>query len=135
MESSDPDSIVVNRVYRDCPIRIRKYEFPRDLLELSFREFDVILGMDWLSRHQVVVDCRMKRVTLRTPSDEEVTFIGERSNHLSNVISDTTTRMMPIVSDYPNVFLKELPRLPPHREIEFAIDVVEGATSEWLWWS
>ena len=135
MESSDPDSIVVNRVYRDCPIRIRKYEFPRDLLELSFREFDVILGMDWLSRHQVVVDYRMKRVTLRTPSDEEVTFIGERSNHLSNVISDTTTRMMPIVSDYPNVFLKELPRLPPHIEIEFAIDVVEGATSEWLWWS
>ena len=70
----------------------------------------------------MVVDCRMKRVT----------FIGERSNHLSNVISDTTTRTMPIVSDYPNVFLNELPRLPPHREIEFAIDVVEGATSEWL---
>ena len=42
-------SVIVNRVYRDCPIRIREYEFPRDLNELSFREFDVILGMDWLS--------------------------------------------------------------------------------------
>ena len=60
-------SVIVNRVYRDCPIRIREYEFPGDLIELSFREFDVILGMDWLSRLQVVVDCRMKRVTLRTP--------------------------------------------------------------------
>ena len=39
-------SVIVNRVYRDCPIRIREYEFPRDLIELSFREFDVILGMD-----------------------------------------------------------------------------------------
>ena len=47
-----------------------------------------------LNRHQVVVDCRMKRVTLRTPSGEEVTFIGERSNHLSNVISVTTARRM-----------------------------------------
>ena len=47
----------------------------------------MILGMDWLSRHQVVVDYRMKRVTLRTPSGEEVTFIDERLNHLSNVIS------------------------------------------------
>ena len=56
-------SVIVNRVYRDCPIRIREYEFLGDLIELSFREFDVILGMDWLSRHQVVVDCRMKRVT------------------------------------------------------------------------
>ena len=87
-------NVIVNRVYRDCPIRIREYEFPGYLIELSFREFDVILGMDWLSRHQVVVDCRMKRVTLRTPSGEEVTFIDERSNHLSNVISIATTRMM-----------------------------------------
>ena len=42
-------SVVVNKVYRDCPIKIREYEFPGDLIELSFREFDVILGMDWLS--------------------------------------------------------------------------------------
>ena len=131
-------SVIVNRVYIDCPIRIREYKFPGDLIELSFREFDVILRMDWLSRHQVVVDCRMKRVTLRTLSGEEVTFIDERSNHLSNVISATTSRMMvrkgceaylayvidtkkaepslsdiPTVSDYLDVFPEELPRLPP----------------------
>ena len=147
-------SVIVNRVYRDCPIRIREYEFPGDLIELSFREFDVILGTDWLSRHQVVVDCRIKRVTLRTPSGEEVTFINERSNHLSNVISATTARTMvrkgciayltyvidtkkekpslsdiPRVCDYPDVFPEDLPGWPPQREIEFAIDVVPGATS------
>ena len=42
-------NVIMKRVYRDCPIRIREYEFPRDLIELSFREFEVILGMDWLS--------------------------------------------------------------------------------------
>ena len=144
---------MVNKVYRDCPIKIREYEFPRDLIELSFREFDVILGMDWLSRHQVVVDCKMKRVTLRTPSGEEVTFISKRSNHLFNVTSATTAKTMvrkgceaylayvidtkkaepslsdiPTVSGYPDVFPEELPRLPPQREIEYAIDVVQGAT-------
>ena len=82
-------SVIVNRVYRDFPIRIREYQFPGGLIELPFREFDVILRMDWLSRHQAIVDCRMKRVTLRTPNEDEVTFIGERSNHLSNVISAT----------------------------------------------
>ena len=86
----------------------------------------------------MVVDCRMKRVTLRTPSGEEVTFIGERSNHLSNVITVTTAITMvrkgceaylayvidmkkvepslsdiPTVSDYPDVFQEEFPRLPP----------------------
>ena len=146
-------NVIVNKVYRDCLIRIGEYEFLEDLIELSFREFDVILGMDWLSRHQPVVDCRMKRVTLRTPNEDEVTFIGERSNHLSNVIFKATARTMvrkgceaylayvidtvkvkpsvsdiPTVSDFPDVFLEELPRLPPQREIEFAIDVVPGAT-------
>ena len=146
-------SVIVNRVYRDCPVKIREYEFLGDLIELSFREFDVILGMDWLSRHQAIVDCRMKRVTLRTPNEEEVTFIGEGSNHLSNVISAATAGTMvrkgckaylayvidtvkarpivsdiPTVSDFPDVFPEELPGLPPHREIEFAIDVVPGAT-------
>ena len=36
----------------------------------------------------------MKRVTLRTPSGEEVTFIDERSNHRSNVIFTATAKMM-----------------------------------------
>ena len=87
-------SVIVNKVYRDCPIRIGECEFMGDLIELSFREFDVILGMDWLSRHRVIVDCKMKRFNLRIPNDDEVIFIGERLNHLSNVISATTARKM-----------------------------------------
>ena len=112
----------------------------------------MILGMDWLSRHREIVDCRMKTVTLRTPNDNEVIFIGERPNHLSNVISAVVARKMvrkgceayldyvidtvkarpsvsdiPTVSDFPDVFPDELPGLPPQREIEFAIEVVPGA--------
>ena len=146
-------SVIVNKVYRDCPIKIREYEFLGDLIELSFREFDVILGMDWLSRHRTIVDCRMKRVTLRTPNDDEVIFIGEKSNHLSNVIFAVIARKMvrkgceaylayvidtvkerpsvsdiPTVSGFPNVFPEELSGLPPQREIEFAIDVIPGVT-------
>ena len=146
-------SVIVNKVYRDCPIKIREYEFLGDLIELSFREFDVILGMDWLSRHRAIVDCRMKRVTLRTPNEDEVIFIDERSNHLSNVISVAIARKMvrkgceaymayvidtvkarpsvsdiSTVSDFPDVFREEFLGLPPQREIEFSIDVVPGAT-------
>ena len=146
-------SVIVNKVYRDCLIRIREYECLGDLIELSFKEFDVILGMDWLSQHQAIVDCRMKRVNLRTLKEDEVTFIGERSNHFSNVISTATARTIvrkgceaylaylietekarpsvsdvPTGSDYSDVFPEEFPGLPPPREIEFTIDVVLGAT-------
>ena len=95
----------------------------------------------------------MKRVTLRTSNEDEVTFIGKRSYHLSNVISAATARKMvrkggeaylayvidmlkarpsifdiPTVSDFPDVFPEELLGLPPQREIKVAIDVVLGAT-------
>ena len=36
---------------------------------------------------------------------------------------------IPTVSDYPNVFSGEFLGLPPQREMEFSIDVVQGATS------
>ncbi|KAL5760844.1 hypothetical protein ACOSQ2_019682 [Xanthoceras sorbifolium] len=146
-------SVVVNKVYRDCPIMIQGCEFPGNLIELSFREFDVILGMDWLSRHQVLVDCRLKRVTLRTPNNDEMKVVGERSNYLSNVVSAAAARKLinkgcetylvyvvdvektessssniPTVCDFPDVFPEELPSLPPIREIEFAIDVIPGTT-------
>ena len=125
-------------MYRDCAIKIREYEFMGDLIELSFREFDLILGMDWLSRYLAIVDFRMKNVTLRTLNDDEVIFIGKRSNHLSNVISTATARKMvrkgceaylaymidkvkarpsvsdiPTISDFPDLFPEELPGLPP----------------------
>ena len=38
-------------VYRNCPIVIHDREFSVDLIALPFREFDLILGMDWLSKH------------------------------------------------------------------------------------
>ena len=97
----------------------------------------------------MVVDCRMKRVTLRTLSGEEVSFIGDKLNPLYNVISAITARKMvrkggeaylayvidtkraksslldiPTVCDYSDIFPEEFPGLPPHREIEFAINVV-----------
>ncbi|XP_021623882.2 uncharacterized protein LOC110623266 [Manihot esculenta] len=51
-------SVIVSKVYRDCPISIHGQTFHGVLIELPFREFDVILGMDWLSKHRVIVDCR-----------------------------------------------------------------------------
>ena len=35
---------------------------------------------------------------------------------------------MPVVSEFFDIFPNELPSLPPHREVEFGIDLVPGAT-------
>ena len=42
-------------------------EFSIDLIALPFHEFDFILGMDWLSKHQAIVDSDKKIVLLKCP--------------------------------------------------------------------
>ena len=58
-------SVNVNSIYRNYPIVIQTREFLTDLITLPFREFDLILGMDWLSKHRAIVDCGQKTVVLR----------------------------------------------------------------------
>ncbi|XP_070005750.1 uncharacterized protein [Nicotiana sylvestris] len=58
------DTIIVDRVYRLCVVTIRRLETRVDLLLLSIVDFDVILGMDWLSPCHAVLDCHAKTVML-----------------------------------------------------------------------
>ena len=66
---------------------INDREFPADLIALPFREFDMILGMDWLSKHRVIVDCDKRSVVLKCFDQTEVTVYGIRAGLLSNAIS------------------------------------------------
>ena len=50
-------SVRVNRVYKNYPLMVYDREFLVDLIALPFHEFDLILGMDWLSKHRAIVDC------------------------------------------------------------------------------
>ena len=47
-------------MYKNCPLLVHDKEFSVDLIALPFHEFDFILGMDWLSKHRVIVDCDKK---------------------------------------------------------------------------
>ena len=79
-------SVNVNRVYKNCLIIIHDKEFSTDLITLSFHEFDLILGMDWLSKHRAIIDCDKKTVELRCSDQSEVIVHGVRSDPMSNVI-------------------------------------------------
>ena len=45
-----------------------------DLRVIDMSEFDVILGIDWLTTHRVVIDCDRKRVTTYTPGGSRFIF-------------------------------------------------------------
>ncbi|KAJ9178679.1 hypothetical protein P3X46_010543, partial [Hevea brasiliensis] len=88
------------------------------LIELPFHEFDVILGMDWLSCHQAIVD--FARRMMRKGCEAYLAHVVDTRQAKPN-LSD-----IPIVRDFPEVFPEELPGLPPEREVEFAIETLPG---------
>ena len=80
-------SVRVNRVYKNCHLVTHDREFSIDLLALPFHQFDLIFGMDWLSKHRAIVDFDKKTVRLECSDLSEVTVLGIQSGAVSNVIS------------------------------------------------
>ena len=72
------DSRIAESVYLDNRVIIGGQEFMSDLILLDIHDFDVILGMDWLSRHHATVDCYRKGVRFCRPGETEVVFCGLR---------------------------------------------------------
>ena len=62
-----------------------------DLVELEILEFDVILGMDWLSAHHAVLDCFNKVVTLSISGKPMIRYQGGHSAISPCLISTLTT--------------------------------------------
>ncbi|XP_017604808.1 uncharacterized protein LOC108451654 [Gossypium arboreum] len=108
--------------------------------QMLLQEFDIILGMDWLVKHQANLDCVAKQMILRTEKGGKVIIIKELWNYLSNVISASRAEKLvrkgceaylayvsasgseissmkdiKIVKDFSDVIPNEFPRLPPNR--------------------
>ncbi|XP_070057834.1 uncharacterized protein [Nicotiana tomentosiformis] len=134
------DIITVDSVYRSCVITIGGLETRVDLLLLSMADFDVILGMDWLSSCHAILDCHAKTVTLVMRGLSKVEWRGSLDFVPSRVISylkvqhmvgkgclsylafvrdiDADTSIIdsvPVVPDFPDVFPADLPGMPPDR--------------------
>ncbi|GJV41601.1 hypothetical protein Tco_1420041 [Tanacetum coccineum] len=88
-------------------------------MPVEMGSFDVIIGMDWLSRYSAVIDCAKKIV--RIPSKSEI-LIKTKDKSKEKQLED-----VPVVKDFLEVFPKDLPGLPPIRQVEFHIDLVPGA--------
>src|SRR3954465_10754830 len=82
-----------------------------------------------MTKYKGALDCSSHTVTLTTPENKRIRFKtnfeskGSKLNSLKGVSIDSVL----IVREYPDVFPKELPRIPPDRDVEFLIDLVPGS--------
>ncbi|XP_076931827.1 uncharacterized protein LOC143597121 [Bidens hawaiensis] len=126
-------------------------------MPIELGSFDLVIGMDWLSEHQAEVVCHEKIVRVPLPGGETLIVHGEKESATVGIISlmkaqkllrkghtailalitdkgtdeaveeEVSIDQIPIVRDFPEVFPEDLPGLPPHRQVEFQIDLTQGA--------
>jgi hypothetical protein len=52
-------------------------DFVTNLVVLGSKGIDVIIGMDWLSKHKVLIDCAKKYVKLTSSDRKEMEYVTE----------------------------------------------------------
>ena len=113
-----------NSIVLDVTITLGDYKFLYSPTVLGDSDIDLILGMDWLSKHKAHLDCAARQIQL-THSSEDVIVFAARDDTIRLFSLDAISQI-PVVCEYQDVFPEELPGMPPHRPVEFVIDLEPG---------
>uniref|UniRef100_A0A6N2KT27 Reverse transcriptase domain-containing protein n=1 Tax=Salix viminalis TaxID=40686 RepID=A0A6N2KT27_SALVM len=132
------ENINIDDIYRGVKLYIGGLKLSVDLIPLELYDFNLILGMDWLSKHRTQVDRFAKTMTIQGVGNRNVVFKGEKKILPNCMISVLRARRLmskgcpawlahvietkmgnvdlasiPIVREFQDVFSEELPGLPP----------------------
>ncbi|GJR37988.1 putative reverse transcriptase domain-containing protein [Tanacetum coccineum] len=110
IEVADGKKVEVDRIICDCKLELGNSLFIIDLIPLGHGSFDVIMGMDWLSKNKAVIVCHKKVVKIPLEGGGILRVQGERTLGVTKALMDVKG-------------------LPPQRKVEFRIDLVPGETS------
>ena len=135
---------------RGCELEISRTLLTVDLRIMDLSKFDVILWMDWLIAYRVVIDCERKRVTAYTQDGTRVVFQGGKHDILPQTVYESKCQgqlagwlasltledevrpdldLPRVVCQNVDVFPDELHGLPPHRVVDFGIELHPGTTT------
>lgn len=145
-------TMITDTVCRSCVIVIDGHDLVTDLILLDMKDFDVILGMDWLASYHATMNCYKKEVVFRIPNQTKFLFQGVHKSLFSSLISaiqagnllrkgwqgyltyvvdepknGVDVGSIPIVREFIDMFLEDLLGLPLDQEVEFVIDVAPRA--------
>jgi hypothetical protein len=109
-------------------------EFSTNLIVLHFKCIDVVLGMDWLSKQNALIDYAKKSVKLTAEVGQDIEYVAEplithkgATNQIKlNQLEAKQNHNVLVVDVYPDIFLEELPGMPPNCDIEFIIELLHG---------
>nr|GFD22914.1 reverse transcriptase domain-containing protein [Tanacetum cinerariifolium] len=140
---ADGRIVSMNTILKGCTLNLVNQIFKINLMLIKLGMFNVVIGMDWLVKHDAVIICGEKVV--RIPYGNEMLIVKsdkgmsrlkviscikarkymERGCHLflahvtKNKSKEKQMEDVPVIRDFPEVFPMELAGLPPSRQVEF----------------
>ncbi|GKA86479.1 putative reverse transcriptase domain-containing protein [Tanacetum coccineum] len=110
--------VEINKVIRGYKLEIEGHTFDIDLIPFGHISFDVIVEMDWLSRHKAEIVCHEKVVRIPLPNGKILRVLGkkpeEKTKHLMTAkTKEHKLKDIFIVRKFPEVFPDDLSVLPP----------------------
>jgi hypothetical protein len=129
MIATPEGKIAINQLNQSVPIQLGSHIIKTTLLVLGLENVDIILGANWMTRHQVVLDVASRIVEINSPICGSFTlFLPSQDSTQSCVFAmmELPLKKIPVVCEYADVFPDELSGMPPDRDIEFAIELQPG---------
>jgi hypothetical protein len=117
--------VASNRLNQSVPIQLGSHIVKTTLLMLGLENVDIILGANWMTRHQDRI------VEIKSPICGSFTLLlpsQDSTRSCAFAMIELPLKKISVVYEYADVFLNELPGMPPDRDIEFAIELQPGMT-------
>jgi hypothetical protein len=101
------------------PVILAERDFPTNMIVLQGQDIDVILGMNWLSQHKAILNTDLRTIRLSYGQEEVLLSIpvATTTKPFGRVYEAIILEIqdIPVVCEFPDVFLEDLPGLPPER--------------------
>jgi hypothetical protein len=118
--------VVANRIAREVPLELAGHVFPTHLIVLDGQGIDVILGLSWMKLHKAILDIAKRLVRLDSLIYGKVILRLPVVVCIEASVYQTVAKSIeeiPVVREFLDAFLDDLPGMPPERDIEFKIEL------------
>ncbi|GJZ88639.1 putative reverse transcriptase domain-containing protein [Tanacetum coccineum] len=121
IEMADGNLVSTNTVIQGATLTLLNQPFEIDLMPIKLGSFNIVIGMDWLSKYHARIICDEKVIHIPINGETLIIRVMEKKS------DEKRLEDIPVVREFPEVFPKDLPGLPPVRQVEFQIDLIPGA--------
>ncbi|GJZ14591.1 putative reverse transcriptase domain-containing protein, partial [Tanacetum coccineum] len=122
IKMADENLVSTNTVIQGVTLTLLKQPFEIDLMPIKLVSFDIVIGMDWLSKYHARIIYDEKVIHILTNGEILIIRVMEKKS------DEKRLEDIPVVREFPEVFPEDLPGLPPVHQVEFQIDLIPGTT-------